>query len=63
MRRFQLRRGNGKWRKATLQDFGISKDEVNTGIMKCERCGKEWSPVLKQSLCFECQDIVAAEKP
>ena len=55
MRYGQLRRGNGRWRKATLQDFGISKDEVNTGILVCSKCGKEWSPVLKQDPCFDCQ--------
>lgn len=56
MRSGQLRKGNGRWRQATLQDFGIPKEDVATGPMTCEDCGVQFNPVLKRPYCWECGD-------
>ena len=61
MRYGQLRKGNGRWRKTTLQDLGIPKSEVATGPMTCKRCGVEFNPVLKRDFCWHCEDEISKE--
>lgn len=51
----QLRKNNGRWRKATLQDLGVPAESINLGILICSKCRKEWSPLIKQDPCFDCQ--------
>lgn len=52
----QLRKNNGRWRKATLQDLGVPKEMVTDALLTCSKCGKQWWPVIKQDPCFDCQE-------
>lgn len=62
------RRGNGRFRGTTLQDFGISQSELSDGAMVCLGCGygsnEYWRPVLKTGFCPKCgsQEKKAVEK-
>lgn len=53
----QLRKSNGRWRKATLQDLGVPKEIVNDKMLTCSKCGAQWWPVIKQDPCFKCQGL------
>ena len=45
--RIQLRASNGKFRKTTLADFGITEKEINKDQkMICQKCGKSCMPIL-----------------
>lgn len=52
------RRGNGRFRATTLQDFGISKSDLTDGPMICLTCGygsaEYWRPVMKSGYCPKC---------
>lgn len=52
--RLALRRGNGTFRRATLQDFGIPKAALATGPMTCADCGHTWNPIMKDGYCPNC---------
>ncbi len=52
--RLTLRRGNGTFRRTTLQDIGIPKSDVATGPMTCANCGHTWNPILKSGYCPKC---------
>lgn len=52
MKRAQLRKANGQFRKTTLRDFGfIDSDFSNGDLKKCEKCGEKSRPILKQWKC------------
>ena len=55
----QFRQGNGRFRKANLQDFGIPQSSLQDGSAICANCGygKEelWYPVLKTGYCPKCK--------
>ena len=45
--RIQLRESNGKFRKTTLADFGITEKEINKSQrMICLKCGQKRMPIL-----------------
>ena len=53
------RRGNGRFRGTTLQDFGIAKSDLADGNMICAACGygageEKWRPVMKTGYCPKC---------
>ncbi len=55
------RSGNGRFRKTTLNDFGIGTNELQEGRAICADCGygsddcKPWYPILKTGYCPECR--------
>ena len=55
--RIQMRRSNGRWRKATLQDLGVPREMVTDSELTCSKCGKKWWPIIKQDPCFDCKDM------
>jgi predicted Zn-ribbon and HTH transcriptional regulator len=57
-----LRRGNGTFRKTTLQDFGIPKSDLATGPMTCADCGNTWNPIMKNGYCPKCDSQRKAEQ-
>lgn len=50
----QFRSGNGRFRKGTIEDMGISKSLVNHEVVTCKNCGNEWFPILITGLCDKC---------
>lgn len=48
------RSGNGRFRRTTLQDFGIAKSEIATEPKTCAHCGFVWQPILKCGYCPKC---------
>ena len=60
--RIQMRNSNGRYRRATLADLGVDPGSINTGILKCSKCGCDWSPLIKQDPCFKCQKMIAPKR-
>lgn len=50
------RRASGRFRRAMMEDFGISRDDIADGPLICSKCGQKWNPVIKQDPCFDCQE-------
>ena len=52
------RKLNGRFRKTSLQDFGISKFQLQIGKAVCADCGfgeiENWKPILKTGFCPKC---------
>lgn len=48
------RRSNGRFRKVTLQDFGIAKTEIAVSDHECRECGRIWRPFLLTGECPQC---------
>jgi len=51
----QRRATDGRFRKTTLEDLGVAKDEINMGPIVCSVCKREWDPIIRQDPCFDCQ--------
>lgn len=49
---------NGRFRRTTLRDFGISSSELQDGPAVCANCGygskETWRPILKTGYCPKC---------
>lgn len=60
MTRAQHRKANGRWRKTTLQDFGVRREQINQEFvpMVC-RCGYgadgQWVPLMLAGICPACR--------
>lgn len=48
------RRGNGRFRATTLQDFGVASTDLAHGSRRCKACGCVWQPILVAGHCPEC---------
>lgn len=57
-----MRSGNGKFRKSTLEDFGIHDGNKNCDTYICNICGDEFIPLTKSYICCGKNDIRIKEK-
>lgn len=53
-KRIIQRDGRGRFRKSTLEDLGISKDELQEEPAICANCDHEWLAILKIGYCPMC---------
>lgn len=57
-KRLIFRQANGRFRRATWADFGISDDEIQKYPAVCVACGhgsdEQWTPILKSAPCPKC---------
>lgn len=52
---YQHRQPDGRWRRTTLQDFGVPAIDVNDGTeYRCLGCGERWIPILRSGVCPAC---------
>lgn len=58
-KRIIMRSGNGRFRKTTIQDLGVSKSSLQDGPAVCIDCGhgaaEWWHPVMKEGFCPRCK--------
>lgn len=57
--RVVIRDAFGRFRRSTLEDFGIAKSELQSGPAVCANCGygsgeEKWYPILRTGQCPQC---------
>lgn len=58
-KRIIMRRPNGRFRKTTIEDLGVSRATLQDGPAVCINCGHGadvwWHPVMKEGFCPKCK--------